>query len=459
MPQLDRRRLLGATAATTAALATASLPLRASTEKPDLKGKSILITGSSSGFGRLGAEHFARLGAKVFATMRGLPRPEGEELRALAAADKLDIHLIEIDVLSDEQVAAGVAEAERINGGPLDVLVNNAGIGITSPVEVQDMEATRLIFDTNVFGCHRMARAVLPGMRARKAGQIFQVSSQLGRVIVPYSGHYSATKFALEAMSEQLAYELVPHNIDVTIIEPGGYPTEVWVNRNAYSRELKGRAGDIHTAGYPEQVARTITGLCTNSVPADALRSHADAHSGSEARARSRLLQQPHFPQGAPTSPVIANLISFRFDKRVTGLARCLGANYSRYADDLLFSGDHRFKRQISRFVIQVAAIALEEGFTVNHHKTRVMAQSVRQHATGLVLNQHANVDRREYDQLKAILHNSARHGPDSQNRREHPDFRNHLLGRINYIGQFSAHRGAKLHRLFDTIHWQAADE
>ena len=254
MPQLDRRRFFGAAAATTAAIATASLPLRAATAKPDLKGKSVLITGCSSGFGRLGAEYFARAGAKVFATMRGLPRPEGEELRALAKADGLDIHLIEIDVLSDEQVAAGVAEAERINGGPLDVLVNNAGIGITSPVEVQDMEATRLIFDTNVFGCHRMARAVLPGMRARKSGQLFQISSQLGRVILPYSGHYSATKFALEAMSEQLAYELVPHNIDVTIIEPGGYPTEVWVNRNAYSRELKDRAQERHTAGYPAQV-------------------------------------------------------------------------------------------------------------------------------------------------------------------------------------------------------------
>ena len=256
MPQLDRRRFFGAAAATTAAIATASLPLRASTGKPDLKGKSILITGCSSGFGRLGAEFYARAGAKVFATMRNLPRPEGEELRALARADGLDIHLLEIDVLSDEQVAAGVAEAERINGGPLDVLVNNAGIGITSPVEVQDMEATRLIFDTNVFGCHRMARAVLPGMRARKAGQIFQISSQLGRVIVPYSGHYSATKFALEAMSEQLAYELVPHNIDVTIVEPGGYPTDVWVNRNIYSETLKARAEAVHTAGYPEQVAQ-----------------------------------------------------------------------------------------------------------------------------------------------------------------------------------------------------------
>lgn len=255
MPQLDRRRLLGAAAATTAAVATASIPVRAATT-PDLKGKSVLITGCSSGFGRLAAEHLARAGAKVFATMRNLPRPEGEELRALAAADKLDIHLISIDVLSDEQVARGVAEAERINGGPIDVLVNNAGIGITSPVEVHDMEATRLIFDTNVFGCHRMVRAVLPGMRSRKSGQIFQISSQLGRVIVPFSGHYSATKFALEAMSEQLAYELVPHNIDVTIIEPGGYPTEVWQNRNAYSQALKDRADPRHADGYPEQVAQ-----------------------------------------------------------------------------------------------------------------------------------------------------------------------------------------------------------
>lgn len=256
MPQLDRRSLLAGAAAASALAATSAAPLRAATGEPDLTGKAILITGSSSGFGRLGAEYFARRGARVFATMRGLPRPEGEELRALAAADRLDIHLIEIDVLSDEQVAAGVAEAERINGGPLDVLVNNAGIGITSPVEVQDMEATRLIFDTNVFGCHRMARAVLPGMRTRKSGQLFQISSQLGRVIAPYSGHYSATKFALEAMSEQLAYELVPHGIDVTIIQPGGYPTDVWVNRNAYSSALKARAEAAHAAGYPEQVAR-----------------------------------------------------------------------------------------------------------------------------------------------------------------------------------------------------------
>ncbi|MHA7818276.1 MAG: SDR family oxidoreductase [Erythrobacter sp.] len=257
MPQLNRRTLLAGAAATGALVAGASFAAEdVLSVEPDLAGKSVLITGCSSGFGRLAAELFARSGAKVFATMRNLPRPEAEELRQLASDEELDLTVIEIDVTSDEQVAAGVAEALAATGGTLDALVNNAGIGITSPVEVQDMEATKLIFDTNVFGCHRMARAVLPAMRRQGSGQIFQISSQLGRVIVPYSGHYSATKFALEAMGEQLAYEMVPHNIDVTIIEPGGYPTKVWVNRNAYSAELKARAEEKHTAGYPQQVAR-----------------------------------------------------------------------------------------------------------------------------------------------------------------------------------------------------------
>ena len=257
MPELTRRTLLAGAAATGTLAATASLAQDDIVEaKPDLTDKAILITGSSSGFGRAGAEYYARLGARVFATMRNIPRPEADELRQLAADENLDLHVLSLDVLEEEQCYGAVAEAERINGGPLDVLVNNAGIGITSPVEVQDMEATRLIFDTNVFGCHRMARAVLPGMRLRKSGLIFQISSQLGRVIVPFAGHYSATKFALEAMSEQLAYELVPHGIDVSIIEPGGYPTKVWVNRNAYSADLKARANAIHTDGYPQAMAR-----------------------------------------------------------------------------------------------------------------------------------------------------------------------------------------------------------
>ena len=257
MPDLTRRTLLAGAAATGAFASTASFAQGDMVEAtPDLTGKAILITGTSSGFGRLASEHFARMGATVYATMRNTPRPEAEELQQLASDESLDIRVLRLDVLLDNEVQEAVATAERELGRGLDVLVNNAGIGITGPVEVQDIEATQLAFDTNVLGYHRLARAVLPGMRARKQGHIFAVSSQLGRVIIPYSGHYSATKFAVEAMFEQLAYELVPHNIGVTVIEPGGYPTEVWVNRNRYSQDLKARAAETHLDGYPQVVER-----------------------------------------------------------------------------------------------------------------------------------------------------------------------------------------------------------
>jgi NAD(P)-dependent dehydrogenase (short-subunit alcohol dehydrogenase family) len=256
--EINRRSLLGGAAALTAATTIASSSV-AQTAAPSLKGKSVLITGSSSGFGYDGALHYARLGAKVIASMRGLPRPEADKLKAEAAKEKLDISIIEIDVTSDEQVAKGVAEAERIAGGALDILVNNAGVGYAGPIELQDMEATKLIFDTNVYGPHRMARAVLPAMRKAKRGLIFNISSQLGRVIVPSAGHYSPTKFALEAMSEAMAYELVPHNIEVCVIQPGGYPTKVWVNRNILAKQLKERLSPEEAAAYPALVSRMGT--------------------------------------------------------------------------------------------------------------------------------------------------------------------------------------------------------
>ncbi len=252
--KLDRRQALalGAGAAALASQAACAQTSVAADSDPDLTGTSILITGCSSGFGRIGAEHYARLGAKVFATMRNLPRDEADQLRDLANTENLDLTVIEIDVTSDTQVEAGVAQALAAADGKLDVLVNNAGIGISGPVELQDMEATRLAFETNVFGCHRMVRAVLPAMRAAGRGLIIPISSQLGRLIVPGIGHYSATKFALESMSEQLAYELVPRGIDVTIVQPGGYPTKVWVNRNIYTRDLKDRSDAERLEGYPE---------------------------------------------------------------------------------------------------------------------------------------------------------------------------------------------------------------
>lgn len=239
-----------------AAGAAATLPGPANASDKPLAGKSVLITGASSGFGYLGALHYARLGARVIASMRNLPRTEADALEAEAAKEKLDIHIVQIDVTSDDQVARGVAEAEKIAGGALDILINNAGVGYAGPIELQDMAATKLIFETNVFGPHRMARAVLPGMRKAKRGLIFNISSQLGRVIVPSAGHYSPTKFALEAMSEAMAYELVPHNIEVCVIQPGGYPTKVWVNRNVLAQELKERLTAEEAAAYPALVAQ-----------------------------------------------------------------------------------------------------------------------------------------------------------------------------------------------------------
>ena len=256
---VNRRQLLSGSAAVigaTGLAATSSHALAGShSGQPSLAGQTILITGASSGFGRLGAEHYARLGARVFATMRNLPRPEADELTALAEAEGLAIEVVEIDVTSDDSVARGVASVMEATGGTLDVLINNAGIALGSPVELQDMEATRLIFETNTYGPHRMARAVLPAMRAAGHGLIVQISSQLGRVIAPGLGHYSPTKFALEAMSEAMAYELVPHGIDVTIIQPGGYPTQIWENASGLGAALRDRTPDEQLAAYPELTA------------------------------------------------------------------------------------------------------------------------------------------------------------------------------------------------------------
>ena len=253
--KLNRRNLMLGAGIAAAAYATGCAQSSEAEGTIDLTGISILITGCSSGFGRLGAEHYARLGAKVFATMRNLPRPEAAELEALAKAENLDITVLEIDITKDDQVTAGVNAAIKAAGGKLDVLINNAGISIAGPIEAQDMEATQLIFDTNVYGAQRMAKAVLPSMRANKSGYIFNVTSQLGRVVIPGFGQYSPTKFALEAMSEQMAYEVAAHGIDVTIIQPGGYPTKIWYNQNAPSAALKARLPEGILSAYPQLTA------------------------------------------------------------------------------------------------------------------------------------------------------------------------------------------------------------
>lgn len=206
--------------------------------------------------------------------------------------------------------------------------------------------------------------------------------------------------------------------------------------------------GIFLTAGYPETVARALTRLSTHAAPPAVLVEKAITWQ------ERRRLATPHLPQGAPTSPALANLSAFRFDCRLAGLARAAGADYTRYADDLLFSGGPDFARQARRFEVAVGAILIEEGFRPNHRKSRVLRKSVRQHAAGLVLNEKPNIDRRDFDHLKAILTNCARHGPASQNRESHPDFAAHLLGKIAWVGFVHPGKETKLRRVFDAIDW-----
>jgi retron-type reverse transcriptase len=167
---------------------------------------------------------------------------------------------------------------------------------------------------------------------------------------------------------------------------------------------------------------------------------------------------QPHLPQGAPTSPALANLCAYRLDCRLAGLARTTGANYTRYADDLVFSGDHEFERNLARFRVFVCAIVLTEGFEIRNRKTRVMRSGTQQSVTGLLVNRRINVSRAQYNALKATLHNCRRFGPESQNRSGHPRFRAHLQGKIAYVRMIHRERGAKLQRAFDEIVWGPID-
>jgi RNA-directed DNA polymerase len=212
------------------------------------------------------------------------------------------------------------------------------------------------------------------------------------------------------------------------------------------------------TVGYPEPVARLLTGLCTNTVPIEVSnqvdRLELPGSSSSAAWQARRLYGHPHLPQGAPTSPALANLAAYRLDARLAGLATAAQARYTRYADDLIFSGGESFARSIPRFPTHAAAIALEEGFAVQHRKTRVMRQGVRQRAAGIVINQKINVARDDFDHLKAILHNCVRHGPRAQNRAGVADFRAHLAGKVAHARRLNSERGEKLMRLFNRIAW-----
>lgn len=214
----------------------------------------------------------------------------------------------------------------------------------------------------------------------------------------------------------------------------------------------------FRTAGYPKSVARLLTGLCAHSAPADIPFLREEPFQPRDWNERQRFLS-PHLPQGAPTSPALANLCTYRFDCRVAGLARSIGGRYTRYADDLLLSGDEILAQKWRSIYHRICVIALEEGFEIHTRKTRLLRRGCRQQVSGVVLNEHPNVKREDFDQLKAILYNCARYGPEGQNRESHPDFRAHLAGRIAYVALLNPARGEKLKQIFARIEWQQADQ
>lgn len=213
-------------------------------------------------------------------------------------------------------------------------------------------------------------------------------------------------------------------------------------------------AAMFRTAGYPDAVAELLAGLCTNSVPRKLLVKLTPSMTYDNLRDARDIYERPHLPQGAPTSPLLASLCAYRMDCRLSGLANSVGAHYTRYADDLAFSGNSSFTRNVERFSIHVAAILMEEGFCVNYRKTRVMRQGVRQYLAGVVANARVNIPRSDFDRLKAILTNCVRRGPEAENRDAHPQFRSYLDGRVSFVESIHKERGAKLRAIFEQIGW-----
>ncbi len=200
----------------------------------------------------------------------------------------------------------------------------------------------------------------------------------------------------------------------------------------------------FEAVGYPRTVAANLAALCTTVTPAREL-------VGVDRPTAARL-RATHLPQGAPTSPALANLAARQLDIRATGLARSVGVRYSRYADDLAFSGGPDL--DVDRLLWLITQIAHDEGFTIHPDKTRVRRAHQRQQLTGLVVNSWPAVPREEYDTLRALLHNCIASGPAEQNRHHHNDFRAHVYGRIARIGETNETRRAKLLSMASRVNW-----
>ena len=234
-----------------------------------------LITGTSSGIGQATALHLARRGYKVYATMRNTEK--GEKLRSISDGEGLPLVVATMDVTENRSMVDCVARILEVEGR-IDVLINNAGLSSSSPVETYPEDEHRALFEANYWGPVKLTQAVLPGMRKQEKGAIIKVSSLLGRISWANQGAYCASKFAIEAFSESLAQEVVPFGIRVSLIEPGVTTSAIFENTpvhydnsSPYKSAMR-RNGRFYNVGIaaatpPEIIAETIEEALTAKVP------------------------------------------------------------------------------------------------------------------------------------------------------------------------------------------------
>lgn len=236
--------------------------------------QNVLITGANSGIGRAAALRLASAGHRVYAAMRDTGK--AEKLLSLAKEAGCEVRPVQLDVTDDASVRRGT-EQVLSDAGTLDVLINNAGIGWNATVEDVDIEAAKVVFETNYWGVIRCIQAVLPAMRERGSGHILNVSSIAGRIAALAQTVYSSSKWALECLSENLAQELAPFGVRVSVLEPGvtrtailpknvGHPMPT-AYEPAYRRMLQFYAKGIEANVPAEDVAGAILGILEHPDP------------------------------------------------------------------------------------------------------------------------------------------------------------------------------------------------
>jgi NAD(P)-dependent dehydrogenase (short-subunit alcohol dehydrogenase family) len=238
--------------------------------------KVAIVTGSATGIGYETAIHLARNGFHTYASMRNLPK--ADQITKMAKSKNLPLRVIQLDVTDDISVTKAI-DAVISQSGRIDVLVNNAGYGLIGSIEDMSIEELKAQYETNVFGVFRVTKAVLPHMRKQHGGSIINISSIAGRIALPLYSAYVSTKFAIEGLSESMAYELEPFGIKVAIIEPGAIETNFRRKQAAkgssedspYSSMMQSPSKVIEEMLkhrlYPEEVAKTVIQAIENPKP------------------------------------------------------------------------------------------------------------------------------------------------------------------------------------------------